>query len=84
MSFFFRAKPSASMAKERLRMVLIQDRSLLSPGMLDNMRKDMIEVLNKYFVVDNEGIEIDIDSKDTSTMLVANIPIIQTKRRTNQ
>lgn len=84
MSFFSRAKPSASMAKERLRMVLIQDRSLLSPGMLDNMRKDMIEVLNKYFVVDNEGIEIDIDSKDTSTMLVANIPIIQTKRRTNQ
>jgi len=72
------------MAKERLRMVLIQDRSLLSPGMLDSMRKDMIEVLNKYFVVDNEGIEIDIDSKDTSTMLVANIPIIQTKRRTNQ
>lgn len=79
MGFFGLRKSPAKVAKERLRMVLIQDRSLMSPQMLSNMKRDIIKVISNYIEIDHSGIDIEIDSTDTSTTLVANIPIKQIK-----
>ena len=80
MSLFGIGKSPAKVAKERLKMVLIQDRSLMSPQMLSSMKRDIIEVISKYIEIDHSGIGIEIDTSETSTTLVANIPIKQVKR----
>ena len=49
---------SKDMAKERLHLVLMQDRVNVSADFLDLMRVEMVEVLKKYIEID-EG-EVDI------------------------
>jgi len=80
MGFLSFGKSPAKTAKERLKMVLIQDRSLLSPNMLDQLRKEIVAVIDRYLVIEKSGIEILIDSTETSTTLTANIPIKQIRR----
>ena len=67
-------------AKERLQIVLIHDRSDISPGLLEELRKDMIEVLSKYMEIDTGNIEMDLDRADKSVAFVANIPVVRIKR----
>ena len=80
MGLFSFGKTPAKTAKERLKMVIIQDRALLSPNMLDQLRKEIIAVINRYLIIEKSGIEISIDSTGTSTTLTANIPIKQVRR----
>jgi cell division topological specificity factor len=67
-------------AKERLQIVLIHDRSDISPGLMEELRKDMIEVLSKYMEIDTGNIEMDLDRADKSVAFVANIPVVRIKR----
>ena len=48
--------------------------------MLDNLRKDIIEVITKYMEVDLSKIEMDFDREDRSVAFVANIPVMRIKR----
>ena len=76
---------SKNVAKERLKLVLVHDRSDLSPQFLEMIKNDIIEVISKYADIDEEALDIKItktkkDTKDTPTSsLVANIPIIKVK-----
>jgi cell division topological specificity factor len=72
---------SKNVAKERLRLVLIHDRSSLSPGLLDSLKEELIEVLSKYMEIDESGLEVNLDEGDDSVALVANIPVKQIKRK---
>lgn len=72
---------SKDQAKERLRLVLVQDRAILSPGLLDSLKEDLIQVLSKYMDIDEDGLEVDLDNQDESVALVANIPVRRVKRR---
>lgn len=76
----FEKSGSKSVAKERLQIVLIHDRADISPEMLDNLRKDIIEVITKYMEVDLSRIEMDFDREDRSVAFVANIPVMRIKR----
>ena len=40
-------KNSKDAAKERLKLVLIHDRASLSPGMVEELRRDLIQVISK-------------------------------------
>lgn len=71
---------SSQRAKDRLRIVLIHDRTDISPRLLDDLRRDMIAVLTKYMEIDTDKIELDLDRDDMSTALVANIPVLRIKR----
>ena len=71
---------SGQKAKDRLRIVLIHDRTDISPQLLDNLRDEIVTVLTKYMDIDNEKIEIDLDRDEKSVALVANIPVIRIKR----
>lgn len=78
-SFFNKEeKKSKNVAKDRLKLVLIHDRAMLSSGMLEQMKDDIIAVISKYVEIDKESLNIDIaENPDNTrrTTLVANIPL---------
>ena len=73
-----RNQASASTARERLQLVLAHDRSDLSSEILDQMRREILEVVAKYVEIDmNEG-AVSLETEDRMTALVANLPIKRT------
>ena len=71
---------SGQKAKDRLKIVLIHDRTDISPQLLDSLRNEIIQVLTKYMDIDKDKIEIDLDHDEKAVALVANIPVISIKR----
>ncbi len=86
MGIFSRRTKSKSVAKDRLKLVLVHDRANCSSELLDRMRKDIIAVINRYMEVDESGIDINIGTANsdcdngTVPALYANIPIKNMKR----
>ena len=85
-----RQEASANTARERLQLVLAHDRTDLSPDLLDQMRREILEVVAKYVEIDLEDGAVSLETEDRMTALVANLPIkrdalgaIKTKKPTN-
>lgn len=82
-----KANRSKEVAKERLKLVLVHDRANVSPQFLEMIKGDILEVINKYVEVDEEGFEISMtktkrDQDDSMVpALIANIPIKRMKKR---
>ena len=80
-----RSKESSDTAKERLHLVLMQDRANVSADFLELMKQEIIEVIKKYIDVDEEAIDVHLTNKsnDDGTVgapaLYANIPIVTIK-----
>ncbi len=70
-----RQPSSASTARERLQLVLAHDRSDLSPELMDQMRKEILDVVAKYVEIDIEAGAVSLETEDRMTALVANLPI---------
>ena len=70
-----RQPASATTARERLQLVLAHDRSDLSPEQLDQMRREIFEVVAKYVDVDLEEGDVTLETEDRVTAPVANLPI---------
>ena len=76
---------SKETAKERLHLVLMQDRANVSADFLDMMKQEIIEVIKKYIVIDEKAIDVKLTNKmnDDGTVgapaLYANIPIVTIK-----
>ena len=66
---------SKDTAKQRLKLVLIQDRLELSPVKLEDMKKEIWEVVSKYMVVDDDFMEFEVRRLDDLTVLVSNIEV---------
>lgn len=72
---------SKNTAKERLQLVLMQDRANVSADFLDMMRQEIIEVIKKYIDVDESQIDVKLTNKTNedgtvgAPALYANIPI---------
>jgi len=73
-------KPSAVIAKERLRLVLTHDRAGIPPELLRVMKNEIITIISKHVRVDREGIEVNLSHQRGNTTLVANIPIVSPRR----
>lgn len=71
---------SAQQANQRLKFILIHDRTDISPQLLENLRMEMIGVLRKYMEIDETRIEMDLDHDEQAVALVANIPVLRIKR----
>ncbi|MFY9174319.1 MAG: cell division topological specificity factor MinE [Peptococcia bacterium] len=78
-----RESSSKNIAKERLRLVLVHDRSNVSPQLLDSLKEDLIDVINNYMEIDRQNVEVNLNSDDHSVALVANIPVLKLKRLTS-
>jgi cell division topological specificity factor len=89
MSFFerlFGKKNSADNAKERLQLVLIHDRTDLTPAELDSLKDDLIETISRHVEIDVQGMQIGMEHDGRSQRLVADIPIksaAAARRRSN-
>jgi cell division topological specificity factor len=72
---------SADSAKERLQLVLIHDRSGLSPGKLEALKDEIIDTISRHVEIDSAGVEINLTKEREQQRLVADIPLIPTNRR---
>ncbi len=70
-----RETPSGALARERLKLVLAHDRSDLNPELLEQMRREILEVVQKYVEIDLESGDVSLETGDRVTALVANLPI---------
>ncbi|OUN00536.1 MAG: cell division topological specificity factor MinE [Firmicutes bacterium ZCTH02-B6] len=66
---------SKHVAKERLRLVLVQDRTSLSAQALEALKEDLIAVISKYLEIDDSGPEVVLERDGESIALVATIPV---------
>lgn len=71
----FKKEKSGKVAKKRLQMVLIQDRTSVSPEVMEKLRDDIIQVISKYMVINKSDMEISLENVEDSVALVANIPV---------
>lgn len=71
---------SKSIAKERLRLVLVHDRASISPQLLEDLKEDMLRVISSYMEIDVNGTEVTLNSDDTSVALIASIPVLKINR----
>ena len=80
----FKKENSKEDAKNRLKLVLIQDRAMLPSGVLENMKDDILKVLSKYVEMEKSKLNIEVcpyDEDPRKIALVANIPILKASRR---
>ena len=68
---------SAEIAKERLQLVLVSDRSHLSPEKLEALQTDILVVIKRYIDIDDLDMEIKFEQRDRKHYLVADIPLHQ-------
>ncbi len=66
---------SAQKAKERLRIILAHERAENKAPFLDDLRKDIIEVIAKYIDIDPKSININLQKDQSMEVLEINIPI---------
>ena len=81
MSFFFRRKKSANSAKERLQLVLIHDRTDMTPAELESLKDDLIETISRHIAIDPMAVKIDIAQDGREQRLLADIPLKSSTRR---
>ncbi|ABZ85253.1 cell division topological specificity factor mine, putative [Heliomicrobium modesticaldum Ice1] len=72
---------SKNIAKERLRLVLVHDRSSVSPEIVEALKEDLIKVISSYMEIDERSLEVNLNNDEASVALVANIPVLGLKRR---
>lgn len=76
---------SKDAAKERLHLVLMQDRANVSADFLELMKQEIIDVIKKYIDVDEREIDVRLTNKENgdgttgAPALYANIPILNIK-----
>jgi len=84
---FFKKKSSGTMAKDRLKLLLISDRANCSPEIMEAIKNDIIKVISKYMEIDCEGLDIQITQTESDgangsvPALCANIPILDMKQK---
>jgi cell division topological specificity factor len=73
------ADASKNAAKDRLRLVLMHDRSDIPATMMEAIRAEMIQALSKYVEIDTEALDVQLEREQGAIGLVLNIPIRRVK-----
>lgn len=68
-----------NVACNRLKLVLMQDRTNLTPLVLERMRGEMIQLLSKYVEMDQEALELNFAQEGDSMALMLSIPVLRAK-----
>ncbi len=79
--FGFGHKRSAQSAKERLQLVLINDRTNLSADELTAMKDEILQVIARHVEIDSAAVQIELEHDGRSQRLVADIPLRSVTRR---
>jgi cell division topological specificity factor len=76
-------EPSGDSARRRLQLVLVQDRIGLSPSALDNLKRELLEVVSRHLVIDEASVEVEVRSTGASVVLAANMAVRDLVRADN-
>jgi cell division topological specificity factor len=71
---------SSTTAKERLRLVLMTDHLELAPEMIEQMKRDLMDVISRHVEVDRDKIDVRFERQDRTLAMLANIPILSVQR----
>ena len=66
-------------ARNRLKLVLMQDRTNLTPAVLERMRGELINLLSKYVELDKELLELNFEQEGDQMALMLSIPVVRAK-----
>lgn len=81
-----RKKPTASMAKERLQIILARERADIGshePDYLPALKKELLEVVSKYVKVNLEDIKVNLEKDGTCEILELNIALPDERKKLN-
>ena len=70
---------SKEVATNRLKLVLMQDRTNLTPKVLEQMRGELIDLLSKYLELDKDLLELNFEQEGDQVALMLAIPVIRAK-----
>ena len=71
---------SKDMARQRLQVVLVQDRFSLPAQTLNNLKDDLVNIISKYLDIEKDSIEVEVQHTAGTVVLVTNIPVAGPKR----
>ena len=78
LALFRRTPPSANLAKERLRIIVAQERSTRSaPDYLPLLRRELLEVIRKYVNVDPDAVQVMVEKEDGHEVLELSVSLPQ-------
>jgi len=80
-TILFGGNGSKRTAKNRLQMVLVQDRSGLTAQDMEDFKSDLLDVITKYFVLERKQLEVEWERSDNETALIINTPVIGRPRQ---
>jgi cell division topological specificity factor len=70
-------KGSRQSAKNRMKLMVIHDRQQMPPAQVEKMKKELLEVMAKYFEIDPDQAECIIQSNDDrSAVISTNVPLL--------
>ena len=74
--FLRRRQPTArEIAKERLQLVLVHDRIMISPGLLELIKDELIDVISKYVEIDADSVRVSLSQGPNQGRLTVDIPV---------
>lgn len=71
----FGRKRSKDQLKERLKLVLSYDRAGLTPGKMEELKTELLEVIGKYFPSDKNDYDVTLEQQGDRMVFVANLPV---------
>ncbi len=81
LSLFRKSPPSASVAKERLRIIVAQERGARGgPDYLPMLRRELLEVIHKYVNVDPSAVQITLGREDGQEVLELSVSLPEAPR----
>lgn len=78
---FGREPKSAEQAKERLKLVLVHDRTDISPGALEVLKDELIATISRHIDIDPAAVRIEMSQEGREQRLIADIPLRSVRRR---
>jgi cell division topological specificity factor len=83
LDFFRKTKSPSSrdVAKERLQLVLVHDRTQISPVLMETLKDEIIAVISKHVSIDREAVDISFTQNRRESRLQANIPLQSRSRQ---
>jgi cell division topological specificity factor len=82
LALFRRSPPSAHIAKERLRIIVQQERNARGggPDYLPLLRRELLEVIRKYVNVDPAAVQINVEREDGQEVLEFSVALPEKAR----
>lgn len=79
--FRHRSSKSKDVAKNRLKLILAHDRTDISPGLIEQMKAEIIKVLAKHTDFDHDAVDFRLTHGGGEHRLIADIPLAASPRR---